>query len=64
MGYLRVKEHTQRAINKIVGELQRQTGDSYSADAAVWHLIEQVFPVIADEERQEKEEDAKTNGRG
>ena len=49
--YIRVKAHTMRAINKAVGEAQRETGDNLSADSVLWMMIERLYPEIAAEER-------------
>lgn len=48
--YVRINRSTQRAINKVIGELQRQTGENQSADSALRYMIEQTFPKIAEEE--------------
>lgn len=44
---MRVSEKTRRAINMIAAELQLETGDTISADNALWQFIEDHAPEIA-----------------
>ena len=50
-GYVRVQDYTLRAVNKIVGKIQRETGKGTSANEVVWEMIEKLYPEIAAEER-------------
>ena len=45
---MRVQSKTRRAINLLVGEMQLETGETVSQDAAVWTLIELYRPDLAE----------------
>jgi hypothetical protein len=46
-GQVRVKEWTLKAINILAGEIQQATGTNISADDAIWSLINDNRPDIA-----------------
>ena len=51
---VRIKDSTLKALNKVAGEMQRESGDKISTDAAVWILIQRTFPAIAKEVEPER----------
>ena len=47
--YVRVKDKTHIAINRIIGRIQSETGERTSADDALWYLVKKNYPDIAEE---------------
>jgi len=46
-GYVRVSEKTKRVINMFAAELQLATGETKSADDAIWEAFERHMPELA-----------------
>lgn len=51
-GYVRVSDSTKAAINILSGEMQIQTGRKVTADEALWAIINQARPDLAEKVEQ------------